>query len=183
MTSTRKIGSILLIALLGSAAGAGCSSDDDPKATATTTTSAGGASVQSVTFEGDRSSKFCELARAVFSRSISDDESSDQLREEFESLASSADEMISSAPSEIRSDVEAFLKGAASLATALEKVDFDKSAIDVEDVDVLNDPDYVAAGTRVMAYHDQVCVEPTVPEAPADSTVPVEGSDAPPTSQ
>ena len=183
MTPTRKIGSILLVALLGIVTATGCSSDDDPKSKATTTTGPADGDVQSVTFEGDRSSRFCELARDVFSRSGSGDEAPDQIREGFASLASSADEMTSAAPSEIRSDVVVFLKGAARLATALDKAGFDKNAIDTEDVDVLNDPAYVAAGTRVMAYHDQVCVEPSAAETSADSTVPVEGSVAPPTSQ
>ena len=145
---------------------AGCSGDDDEAAT-TTSAPAGTAATGPTTtirpvdtsFTGQNSTQFCTLARTYNERftSVGANPTPAQLRTVAREGQTAIAEARTSAPAEIRRDVEVLAAAFGSFLTELEKVNFEVSRLPPSALAQLQAPEFQQSTMRFEAYIRNVC--------------------------
>lgn len=125
-------------------------------------------------FDGSPEQAFCVPAKKAFA--IRTTSTVEETRKAFDALADNQDQLIDSAPDEIKDDVELMMSKLEEIRKAYESVDYDIGRLSAKDVEGARDPNYTAATDRVFGYYDQVCagIAPTTVAPAAD------GETAPP---
>lgn len=144
----RRVGLLLLVgALLVS----GCGGDDD-------TTAAGS---KDTNFSGKGSGDFCQKARDFEENTKAPGDSStpEGVKTQFERLNKAVDDLVDSAPGEIKADAQNVGNYFGKVDNLYKKYDYDASKIPKEESDKLdiNDPEVEASSDRVTSYFEKVC--------------------------
>lgn len=163
---------ILPVVLAGALLTAGCGNDDNDASkegsTVATTVESPGAS--------GSGGEFCTKVRtynerfsATFAAVLASPggaSSRTALRERFRELRAIAPDLQKSAPGELAEDLKLVSAGIESLASALEKADFDINKVDRSALTIQTDTRFQAAAGNVGRYLRDVCGISTSPSAP-----------------
>ena len=143
---------------------AGCSSRSKDQASSTPTTVAANAgpttTVRPVdtSFTGQNSAQFCTLSKTYNDRFASVSSGSPaQLRAAAQEGRTAITQAASTAPAEIRADVQVIANVFTALITELERVDFDIAKVSPASLAPLQAPDFQTSTIRFQAYLQSVC--------------------------
>lgn len=139
--------------------------DDDNDAAAPTTTTAppttvaAGGSTTVPSFTGQGSAQFCGLARTYNDRftSVNPNATPAQLRTVAREGQTAISEAVSSAPAEIKPDIEVLARTFTALLAELEKVNFELPRLPPEALQSLSAPDFQRSTQRFQTYLRDVC--------------------------
>jgi hypothetical protein len=151
----------------GAATTAGGSSATTRPSSATTGGSTGG-STTAPSFSGSGDNEFCQRARDLEGSDIADALSGEgDLKATLQTAKSALADLKSSAPAEIKDDVNTLANAFDKLDTFYAKYDYDQAkllaaaqkdpSVLQEATSALSDPKFEAAASRVAAYGTQVC--------------------------
>ncbi|MGI8807527.1 MAG: hypothetical protein ACR2KK_06745 [Acidimicrobiales bacterium] len=150
---------VALVVLVGCSGG-----DDDTDEAAPTTTSAPGNTVTTVRpvdtrFTGENSAQFCALAKTYNERftSVGTNPTPAQLRTVAREGQTAINQAVTSAPAEIKKDVEVLAAAFGTFLTELEKANFDVTKLPPTALGQLSAPEFQASSTRFQAYTRTVC--------------------------
>lgn len=143
---------------------AGCSGGDDKDAASNTTTPPAGGATTTVlstntSFTGQNSAQFCTLAKTYTERSakVSSTPSAAELRTLTREGQTAISQAAAAAPAEIKRDVEIVAAGFNTLASELDKVNYDAARLPTTAFTSFSSPEFTQASTRFSAYIRTVC--------------------------
>ena len=140
-----------------------CSGDDDDKDAAPTTSApavtAAPGSTTAPTFTGQNSAQFCGLARTYNERftSVGANPTPAQLRTVAREGQTAISQAVTTAPGEIKADVEVLARTFTTLLGELEKVNFEIQRLPPAALQSLSAPDFQASTQRFQIYLRDVC--------------------------
>ncbi len=144
----RRVGLLLLV---GALLVAGCGGGDD-------TTAAGS---KDTNFSGKGSGDFCQKARDFEenTKATGDASTPDGVKTQFERLTKAVDDLVDSAPGEIKADAQNVGDYFGRVNDLYEKYGYDAAKIPKEESDKLDfdDPEVEASSNRVTSYFEKVC--------------------------
>ena len=144
---------------------AGCSGgdDDDDAAAPTTAAPASGPTTTvrpvDTSFTGQNSAQFCALARTYIERfrGVNPNATPAELRTITREGQAAITQAVSSAPAEIKPDVEVLARTFGGLITELERVNFEAARLPPAALQSLSAPEFQQSTTRFQAYIRSVC--------------------------
>lgn len=155
---------------------AAASSNSETTATAVPTTAASTVTSKvgsGTTTLGSGGGAWCDKNRAALESSLGGDDTltatvmgamadpaanKEKLRKLFEESQARNDEIVRTAPSEIKTDLQLLLAATSGIADALKKADYDMSKIDlVSAMGKISSPEFSAASLRVNKYFKDAC--------------------------
>ncbi len=144
----RRVGLVLFV---GALVVGGCGGGDDTTAAGSTDTN----------FSGKDSGDFCQKARDFEenTQSTGDSSTPDGARAQFNRLTKAVDDLVDSAPGEIKADAESVGNYFGKVNDLYKKYDYDASKIPEEESNKLdtNDAEVKASSDRVESYFEKVC--------------------------
>lgn len=143
-------------ALAVSIALAGCSGGGGGS-TGVSQAGGGGQSQPGATFTGEGGQAFCELSRNYQDPARQPNATPAMLRQLYTQAQHTLQQMINTAPKELRDDVVLVAGGLSQFIAALEKANFDITKLEPESLQIFQDPRYTAASGRYTAYLSEIC--------------------------
>ena len=149
----------LAVLLLTACSGGDDDNDAAPTTSAPATTLAPAGGTTTPSFTGQNSAQFCNLARTYNERftSVGPNATPAQLRTVAREGQTAISQAVTSAPAEIKTDVEVLARTFTALLAEMERVNFEAARLPPTALQSLSAPEFQASTQRFQAYLRSVC--------------------------